>query len=97
MPGGLMRIVRLKRTLPPRVAKRWVPLATAHPDSLLRSNRQDRVCGFLEESRMEFDNATNLDRKSGVPGMQMVCFRCFPRRAQPDLHLCLGTRAAYLM
>jgi hypothetical protein len=37
----------------------------AYPDFLLRSTRQDRVCGFLKESRMEFDNATNLDRKSG--------------------------------
>jgi hypothetical protein len=27
---------------------------------------------------MEFDNATNLDRKSGVRGMIMICFHCFP-------------------
>jgi hypothetical protein len=25
---------------------------------------------FLNESRIEFDNATNLDRKSGVRGMK---------------------------
>jgi hypothetical protein len=28
-------------------AKRWVP-APAYPDFLLRSTRQDRVCGFLQ-------------------------------------------------
>ena len=28
---------------------------------------------------MEFDNATNLDRKSGS-GTIMICFHCFPRR-----------------
>ena len=38
---------------------------------------------FFKESRMEFDNATNLDRKSGVPGTMMTGFHCFPRRAQP--------------
>jgi len=27
---------------------------------------------------MEFDNATNLDRKSSVPGKMMICFHCFP-------------------
>jgi len=32
---------------------------------------------FIKESRMEVDNATNLDRKSGVPGLIMVCFHCF--------------------
>jgi hypothetical protein len=34
---------------------------------------------------MQFDNATNLDRKSGVPGTIMIGFQCFPRRAQPRL------------
>ena len=27
---------------------------------------------------MQFDNATNLDRKSGVPGMMMIFFIAFP-------------------
>jgi hypothetical protein len=27
---------------------------------------------------MEFDNATNLDRKSGVREPIMICFHCFP-------------------
>ena len=29
---------------------------------------------------MQVDSATSLDRKSGVPGMMMVGFHCFPRR-----------------
>ncbi len=40
---------------------------------------------------MQVDNATNLDRKSGVPGKMMICFQkmmicfhCFLRRAHPD-------------
>jgi hypothetical protein len=32
---------------------------------------------------MEFDNATTLDRKSGVPGTMMIRFLCLPKRAQP--------------
>jgi hypothetical protein len=104
-------------------AKRWVP-APAYPDFLLRSTRQDRVCGFLQgkphavrqrhqplqeirririscyaapdrtacaaffkESRMQFDNATNLYRKSGVPGTIMIGLQWFPRRVQPHLLL----------
>jgi hypothetical protein len=31
---------------------------------------------------MQFDNATNLDRKSGVRGNITVCFHCFSSRAQ---------------
>jgi hypothetical protein len=50
--------------------------APAYLDFLLRSTRQGRV---------QFDNATNLDRKSGVPGTMMIGFHCFPRRAQPHL------------
>jgi hypothetical protein len=34
---------------------------------------------------MEFDNATNLDRKSGVRGTMMICFHCFPRRTSSHL------------
>jgi hypothetical protein len=34
---------------------------------------------------MQFDNATNLDRKSGVPGTMMIGFQRFPGRAQPRL------------
>jgi len=40
---------------------------------------------FFKESRIEFDNATNLDRKSGVPGTMMIGFHCFRRRVQPHL------------
>ena len=40
---------------------------------------------FFKESRIEFDNATNLDRKSGVPGTMMMGFHCFRRRVQPHL------------
>jgi hypothetical protein len=40
---------------------------------------------FFEESRMQFDNATNLDRKSGGTWEIMICFHCFPRRAQRHL------------
>ena len=31
---------------------------------------------------MQVDNATNLDRKSGVPGTMMICFHCFRWKAQ---------------
>jgi hypothetical protein len=35
---------------------------------------------------MEFDNATNLDRKSGVPGTIMISFHCFPARRRRVPH-----------
>ena len=38
---------------------------------------------FVKESRMQVDNATNLDRKSGVRGMILICFHCFPGAAHP--------------
>ncbi len=38
---------------------------------------------------MEFDSATNLDRKSGVPEPMMIGFHCSPTRMQPDL--CVAT------
>ncbi len=31
----------------------------------------------FKESRMQFENATNLDRKSGVPGPILIGFHCF--------------------
>jgi hypothetical protein len=37
---------------------------------------------FIKESRMQFDNATNLDRKSSVPGTMMICFHRFRWTAQ---------------
>jgi hypothetical protein len=44
---------------------------------------------FFKQSRMEFDNAINLDRKSGVPGKMMIYFRRFPEgrnRTHPQRH-----------
>jgi hypothetical protein len=34
---------------------------------------------------MELDNATNLDRKFGVPGTMMIGFRCFLKWEQRHL------------
>jgi hypothetical protein len=34
---------------------------------------------------MQLDNATNLDRKSGIRGTMTICFHCFFRRASPLL------------
>jgi hypothetical protein len=45
-----------------------------------------RTC-FFSESRMKFVDATNLDRKSGVPGRKMNCFECSHQIARPSLRV----------
>ena len=42
---------------------------------------------FIKESRMKFANETNLDRKSGVPGLKMNCFECSHSIARPSLRV----------
>ena len=49
-----------------------VPLArtSVPPISCYAALDRTACAAFFKESRMEFDNATNLDRKSGVRGMR---------------------------
>jgi hypothetical protein len=43
---------------------------------------------FFKESRIEFDNATNLDRKSGVRGMKKTGRPGFPVRGTTHVRVC---------
>jgi len=48
------------------ISNEFVIPTEAHPDFLLRgTHQQPRVRLSVRESRMKFDYATNLDRKSG--------------------------------
>jgi hypothetical protein len=67
-------------------AKRGVPqVRTSVPGVSCYAPPDRTACAvFCKENRMKYDNATNLDRKSGVPGTMMDGFQCFPSRAQPN-------------